>query len=157
MAPKVIDSFHASLVSLKNSGCRLLEPFYLGLLAEVCCTAGEFDEGLAALDEAFAVSIQTGQTGFDAELHRLRGELMRKLPNADLAICETCFHEALSIARQQGAAGYELRAATSLARLWGEQGRHEARDLLARVYGRFTEGFDTADLAEARDLIDALV
>ena len=153
-----MDGFRTTLASLNKLGGRHLQPFYLGLLAEVCGTAGELHEGLAALDEAFAVSTQTGQIGFDAELHRLRGELMRKLPNADLAKCDVCFHKALVIARQQGAYGYELRAATSLARLCGEQGRRaDARDLLARVYGRFTEGFDTADLIEARALIDTLV
>ena len=157
-AAAVVDGFRTTLASLNKLGGRHLEPFYLGLLAEVCGMAGELHEGLAALDEAFAVSTQTGQIGFDAELHRLRGELMRKLPNADLAKCDACFHKALVIARQQGAYGYELRAATSLARLCGEQGRHaDARDLLARVYGRFTEGFDTADLIEARALIDTLV
>jgi predicted ATPase len=154
--PGIVDSFRSSLAGLKNWGCRLLEPFFLGLLAEVCGMTGEVDAGHSALDEAFAVSTQTGQIGFDAELHRLRGELLRKLPNADLPKCEACFHEAMIIAHQQGVYGYELRAATSLARLWGEQAKQaEARDVLARVYGRFTEGFDTTDMIEARTLIDA--
>jgi predicted ATPase len=87
----------------------------------------------------------------------LRGELAGRLPHPDLAKAEDSFRTALAIAREQGTRGYELRAATSLARLWREQGpRTEARDLLAPVYGSFTEGFDTADLKDAKRLLDEL-
>jgi predicted ATPase len=87
----------------------------------------------------------------------LRGNLTARLPHPDPAKSEDSFRTALAIARVQGTRGYELRAATSLARLWGEQGRHgEARELLAPVYGSFTEGFDTADLKEAKALLDEL-
>jgi predicted ATPase len=87
----------------------------------------------------------------------LRGELTARLPYPDPTKVEDSFRTALAIAREQGARGYELRAATSLARLWREQGRRtEARDLLAPVYGWFTEGFDTADLKEAKALLDTL-
>ena len=95
--------------------------------------------------------------GWDAEIHRLRGELTGRLPYPDPAKAEDSFRTALAIAHEQGTRGYELRAATSLARLWGEQGRRdEARDLLAPLYGWFTEGFGTADLKEARRLLDEL-
>jgi predicted ATPase len=99
----------------------------------------------------------SGATGWDAEIHRLCGELTARLPYPDPAKAEDSFCTALAIAREQGTRGYELRAATSLARLWGEQGRRtEARDLLAPLYGSFTEGFDTADMKEVKALLDEL-
>ena len=95
--------------------------------------------------------------GWDAEIHRSCGDLIARLPHPDPAKAENSFRAALAIAREQGTRGYELRAATSLARLWVEQGRQgEARDLLAPVYGWFTEGFDTADLKEAKALLEEL-
>jgi class 3 adenylate cyclase/predicted ATPase len=140
------------------TGSRVLAPFQLGLLAEALALAGEVDEGLAVLDEAFANSAISGQKGTDAELHRLRGELVRRLPQPDPPQAEASFRTALAIAREQGTRGYELRAAIALARLSGEQGRGgEGLELLAPVYGWFTEGFDTADLKEAKRLIDELV
>jgi len=91
------------------------------------------------------------------EIHRLRGELTGRLPYSDPAKAEDSFRTALAIAREQGTRGYELRAAVSLARLRRDQGRRtEARDLLAPVYGWFTEGFDTPDLKEAKALLDEL-
>jgi predicted ATPase len=99
----------------------------------------------------------SGAKGSDAEIHRLCGELTGRLPYPDPAKAEDSFRTALASAREQGTRGYELRAATSLARLWGEQGRWtEARELLAPVYGSFTEGFDTPDLKEAKALLDEL-
>ena len=95
--------------------------------------------------------------GWDAEIHRLCGELTARLTYPDPAKVEESLRTALAIAREQGTRGYELRAATSLARLWGEQGRRaEGRDLLAPVYGSFTEGFETADLRVAKALLDEL-
>jgi predicted ATPase len=114
-------------------------------------------EGLAALDDALAKAAASGVRGWNAEIHRLRGELTGRLPYPDPAKAEESFRTALAIAREQGTRGYELRAATSLARLWGKQGRRgEARDLLAPLYDSFTEGFDTADLKEAKALLDEL-
>jgi predicted ATPase len=99
----------------------------------------------------------SGERGWNAEIHRLRGELTGRLPYTDPAKAEDSFRTALTIAREQGTRGYELRAATSLARLWREQGRRgEAHELLAPLYGSFTEGFDTADLKEARTLLSEL-
>jgi predicted ATPase len=145
------------LARTEATGSRNYYPFHLGLLAEALALAGEIDEGLAVLDEALANSAASGQKGVDAELHRLRGELVRQLPRCDPAKAEDSFRIALAIAREQGTRGYELRAATSLARLWREQGRRgEARDLLAPLYASFTEGFDTADLKEAKGLLDEL-
>src|SRR5262249_6829107 len=94
---------------------------------------------------------------WEAEVHRLRGVLLLRQPGAPPAEAETCFQQALNVARRQEAKSLELRAARSLAHLWQQQGkRQEARDLLAPIYGWFTEGFDTADLQDAKALLDEL-
>ena len=99
----------------------------------------------------------TGQRWYEAELYRLQGALLLQRSSDNHTEAETCFHHALEIARTQQAKSFELRAATSLARLWQQQGkRQEAHDLLAPVYGWFTEGFDTADLKDAKALLDEL-
>jgi predicted ATPase len=145
------------LAAKEATGNRLHTPLWLTLLAEALAFAGKIEEGLAALDDALADAAVFGEKGWDAEIHRLRGELTGRLPHPDPAKAEDSFHTALVIAREQGTRGYELRAATSLARLWSVQGRRgEARDLLAPVYGSFTEGFDTADLKEAGALLAEL-
>jgi predicted ATPase len=145
------------LAAVQATGARSATPFYLALLAEALALAGKIEEGLATLDEALADAAASGAKGWSAEIHRLRGELTARLPYPDPAKTEGSFRTALAIAREQGTRGYELRAATSLARLWREQGRRgEARDLLAPLYGSFTEGFDTADLKEAKALLDEL-
>jgi predicted ATPase len=99
----------------------------------------------------------SGAKGNDAELHRLRGELLGWLASPDWAGIEVCYRKALAIASEQGTRGFELRAAVSLARLLSDQGRRsEAHDLLAPVYGWFTEGCDTRDLKQAKALLDEL-
>jgi predicted ATPase len=99
----------------------------------------------------------TRETWFEAEVHRVAGEIALKSPEPDAVKAETYYERALAIARQQLAKSLELRGAMSMARLWRVQGkRQQARDLLAQVYGWFTEGFDTADLREAKALLDAL-
>jgi predicted ATPase len=114
---------------------------------------------LGVLREALAGAQQTGVHEHDAELYRLKGELTLQAPGSALKIneAEACYHTALDIARRQQAKSLELRAATSLARLWQQQGKTtEARNLLAPVYNWFTEGFDMADLKDAKSLLDAL-
>jgi len=108
--------------------------------------------------EALAVVDKTGEERYwEAELHRLKGELLLVLSTDKTTEAEACFHQALNIARHQEAKSLELRAATSLSRLWQQQGKQaEARELLAPIYGWFTEGFDTADLQEARALLEEL-
>jgi len=106
------------------------------------------------LETTLALVDKTGERYYEAELHRLKGELLLQQSSDNRAEAETCFHQALSIVRSQQAKSLELRAATSLARLWQSQGkRGEAYDLLAPVYGWFTEGFDTADLIDAKTLL----
>jgi predicted ATPase len=132
-----------------------LEPFHLGLLAEALMVAGDFEEGLAVVDRAMARADASGQKGNYAELHRLRSELLRRLPEPNLKQCESSFRSALAVAHAQGARGFELRAALSLARLLRDQGaNHAACEVLEPIYGSFTEGFDTADLKEARALLE---
>jgi predicted ATPase len=132
-------------------------PFFLAMLAEAYEKGGEAEEGLNALAEALALVDKTGERWWEAELHRLKGELLlrRASPTEEV---EACFHQALDIARRQQAKSLELRAAMSLARLWQQQGKRTAAcELLAPIYSWFTEGFDTADLQEAQALLDALV
>jgi predicted ATPase len=145
------------MAAREATGARHYTPLFLTLLAEALALAGKIEEGLAALDEALAKAAVSGEKGWDAEIHRLRGEFTARLPYPDPAKAEDSFRTALAIAREQGTRGYELRAATSLARLWREQGwRGKARDLLAPLYGSFTEGFDTADLKDAAKLLSEL-
>ena len=129
----------------------------------MCLTNEQPSEGLAAITEALALKERSGEEFYTAELYRLQGELVLHMRRAapqeteGLPSPEACFQQALSIARQQQAKSWELRAATSLARLWQQQGkRAEAQALLAPIYDWFTEGFDTADLQEARALLQAL-
>jgi len=118
---------------------------------------GQPEEGLRVLTEAEAAAQARGERFMAAELSRCQGELVLRQVRPDVAQAETCFQQALAVARRQQAKSFELRAATSLARLWQQQGKHqEAHDLLAPVYGWFTEGFDTADLQEAKVLLAEL-
>ena len=137
------------------TGSRSWQAYGLGLLAEAHGHGGHPDEGLAALAEARAVLEATGVRFYAAELHRLQGALLLRRPAADVAQAEECFQRALDVARRQGARSWELRAAVSLGRLWEQQGkRGEALALLSPIYGWFTEGFDTADLQEAKGLLE---
>jgi predicted ATPase len=132
-------------------------PYHLALLAEVSAQVGQTAEGLEALAEALATVAQSAARWWEAELHRLRGELLLQHSVASPEEAETCFQQALDVARRQEAKSLELRAAMSLARLWQQQGRRaEAHELLAPIYGWFTEGFDTADLKEAKALLEEL-
>jgi predicted ATPase len=141
----------------RGAGQRQGEPFHLGLLAEAHALAGDIEAGLAAVAQGLAAGEATGEKMADAELYRLRGDLLRRLPQPDLSGAEASLRQAVAVARQQGTRGFELRAATSLAQLWGDQGRRaEARDLLAPVYDWFTEGFNTPDLKDVAALLTEL-
>ena len=130
-------------------------PYFIGLLAAACEIAGQIEEGLSLSDDAMQIADRTGELWFAAELNRHKGELLLRQGQSEAA--EQLYHKALSIAREQEAKLWELRAAVGLARLRRDQGRRaEARDLLAPVYGWFTEGFDTPDLKEAKALLDQL-
>jgi predicted ATPase len=143
------------LVTHRATGAELARPYYLALLAEAYGARGQPEEGLRVLAEALAAVEKTEERFYEAELYRLRGELLQAAGSGDEA--EVWLQRALDVARRQQAKSLELRAAMSLARLWQQQGkRDEAHDLLAPVYHWFTEGFDTADLQEAKALLDAL-
>jgi predicted ATPase len=145
------------LSAFRATGAELAVPYYLALLAEAQGTTGEPKAGLAGLTEALTLVDTTGERWYDSEIYRLKGELLLQQSSDNQAEAEACFHKALVIARNQQAKSFELRIATSLARLWQQQGkRQEAQDLLAPAYGWFTEGFDTADLQEAKALLEAL-
>jgi class 3 adenylate cyclase/predicted ATPase len=149
-----IAQLRTGLADWNALGNRLLNPQWLGYLAEAHLRANQLDNALSALDRAAEASA-TGARHYQAELHRLRGEVLTKTAgNAEAAVW---FQRAIETARSQEAKSLELRAVTSLARLWAEQGRRsQAHDLLAPVYDWFTEGFDTADLKDAKALLDEL-
>jgi predicted ATPase len=139
------------------TGAALLRVTFLTVLADAYGKMGQIDEGLCVLTEALAAVEEGGQRPHEAELYRLQGELLLRQANPDASQAEACFHQALAVARRQQARSWELRAATSLSRLWQHAGRREeARKLLGEIYGWFTEGFDTADLKEARALLEEL-
>jgi class 3 adenylate cyclase/predicted ATPase len=132
-------------------------PHFLCLLAELYMETGRFGNGLSALAEALAVADEHGDHHNRAEMHRLKGELLLKQSDSNAARARSCFERAIEIAREQSAKSWELRATTSLARLLDKQGRRdEARMMLAGIYNWFTEGFDTADLKDAKALLDEL-
>ena len=135
----------------------MLLPRIHTLLAEAYGESGQAKEGLRLLAETLATADDQGMHLWEPELYRVKGELLLRQPVPDAPEAERCFRQALDSARRQEAKSLELRAATSLSRLWQRQGRRaEARQLLAPIYGWFTEGFDTADLQEAKALRAAL-
>lgn len=152
-----VDGLYQGLATYHATGAVIWRPYFLALVAEACRIANRGEEGLRVLDEALTVVDKTGERWYEPELYRLKGELLLQQNSSNQAEAESCFSQAIRIAQSQQAKSWELRAATSFARLWQQQGkRQEAHDLLAPVYGWFTEGFDTADLKDAKALLDAL-
>jgi predicted ATPase len=129
----------------------------IAVLAEALGKIGPAEEGLRLLDQALAVGADSGVADWEAELHRLKGELLLCQSAGNRAEAEASYNQAIAVARRQQAKSLELRATTSLARLWQGQRKHaEARELLEPVYDWFTEGFDAPDLIEAKELLNAL-
>jgi predicted ATPase len=152
-----IAQMREGLAAYRDTGAELGRPFFLGELAEVYGKLGQADEGFTLLAEALPLVNETGQRYHEAELYRIKGELLLKQAVPDEREAKSCFRQAIDIAQHQSAKSLELRAATSLSRLWKKQGKkEEARKLLADIYGWFTEGFDTADLKEAKALLAEL-
>jgi predicted ATPase len=146
-----------ALVGPRAAGVDQGLPYWLALLAEAYGTSAQTEEGLALLSEALSVADKAGGRYWTAELYRLQGVLLLHQPAPDVTQAETWLCQALAMARRQQVKSWELRAATSLARLWQQQGKQaEAQALLAPVYGWFTEGFDTVDLQEAKALLEEL-
>jgi predicted ATPase len=145
------------LAAWHATGAAVFRPYGLALLAEAYAQVRRCEEGLTLLAEAMALTNDREERRWEAELYRLKGEILLVHAATHHAEAETCFRQALAIARHQQAKSWELRAAMSLARLWQRQGKcQEAYDLLAPLYGWFTEGFDTADLQEAKALLAGL-
>ncbi len=146
---------HAGLAERRSIGVGCYSSGILGALAEAQALAGQPEEGLDTLDEAFALVEETDERYCEAELYRLKGKLL--LARGDEAEAEAGFRQSIAVSRRQRAKSWELRAMTSLARLWHAQDRtEEARQSLAHIYGWFTEGFDTRDLLEAKALLEDL-
>jgi predicted ATPase len=150
-----IAQMHQGLIAIRATGQGVALSVYLAMLGRAYSNSGHAEEGLRLLTEALVHVDHTGERFWEAEVYRRKGELLQAVPDALQA--EACFQQALVVARRQQAKSWELRAALSLSRLWQQQGkRAAARQLLAEVYGWFTEGFDTPDLQEAKVLLDEL-
>jgi predicted ATPase len=147
----------AGLTAIRSTGATLYLPTFLSSLAIAYADLGRFDDAWRSIDEALTAVHATKERMLDAEINRIVGEIALKSQVPDAAKAQTYFEHALAVARQQQAKSWELRAAMSMARLWRDQGRpQQARELLAPVYGWFTEGFDTRDLKEAKALLEEL-
>lgn len=150
---------HQGLKYWGDTDAQLVLPYWLTLLAEAYGRAGQPEEGLDTLAKALVITEHTGEFWWMADIYWLKGELLLAQTTKTHTVqdVEACFRQAIDIARTQQAKSLELRAATSLARLWQQQGkRQDARKLLALLYGWFTEGLGTADLQEARALLDEM-
>ncbi len=156
-AAEAIEILVPALAAYRSTAATIYTPFVLLHLARACAELGQFGEAWRHIEEAMTVADKSQEKWVEAELHRTAGEVAFISPEADAARAGACFERALVIAREQKAKSWELRAAISLARLWCSQDkRPAAHDLLASVYGWFTEGFDTLDLKEAKALLDTL-
>ncbi len=152
-----IGQMRQALAAVSAIGREAHAPYFRALLAEALGQVGQAEDGLDLLDEALAFIDKTSERFWEAEVYRLKGELLLMRSAKNRAAADAAFNQAIAIARRQEAKVLELRATTSLARLWGERNkRAQAQALLAPVYGWFTEGFDTADLKEAKVLLDEL-
>ena len=145
------------VIAYRATGAKLRVPHFLNLLAEAYRATGQSEQGLGALAEALELIESFGEQRWETEAYRLKGELLMLRSAENRTEAEACFHHAIESARRQSAVSLELRAVTSLARLWGDHGKSaEARDLLSPIYGWFTEGSDTPDLKDAKALLDEL-
>jgi predicted ATPase len=156
-ASDAVRAIISGITSLRSTEATLREPFYLSLLAMAYAELGQLGDAWHCIDDAIAKVERSNERWCEAEVHRIAGEIALNslVPGPEKA--EAYFDRALAVARQQQAKSWELRAAMSMARLWRDRGRREeARELLAPVYGWFTEGFDTRDLTEAKALLDEL-
>jgi len=152
-----IAQIEEGLAALRATGTEMGRPFILGLLAKARMETGSFDESMSALTEALAVADEHEDHCWEADTYRLKGELLLKQNDSNTPEAQSCFERAIEIARKQSAKSLELRATMDLARLLAQEGhRDEARAMLTQIYNWFTEGFDTADLKDAKALLDEL-
>jgi predicted ATPase len=152
-----IEILISGMTAWRTTGATLFVPLFLSYLGRAHAEVGQFEEAWRCIGEAMTAVETTKEKWCEAEIHRTAGELTLTSPEPDAAKVEAHFERALAIAREQQAKSWELRAAMSMARLWRDQGkRQQARDLLAPIYGWFTEGFDTLDLKQAKALLEEL-
>jgi len=152
-----VSIFTSAIAAWRSSGSTLFSPVWLCHLARACGDLGHFDDAWSYIGDAITAIEATKEKWYEADVHRTAGEIALMSPERDAAKAEACFERALAIARGQQAKSWELRAAISMARLWRSQGRRgDAVELLAPIYGRFTEGFETLDLKQARHLLEEL-
>jgi predicted ATPase len=156
-ALNAIQTLTSGITAYRSTGSTNWVPLHLSYLARAHAELDQFDDARRCAGEAITTAEATNERWCEAEVHRTAGEISLMLPEPDATKAEAYFERALAVARQQQAKSWELRAATSMARLWRDQGKREqAHDLLAPVYGWFTEGFDALDLKEAKALLDEL-
>jgi predicted ATPase len=156
-ASVAVQKITSGVTAQRSTGATVLIPSYLSFLARFYADLGRFDDAWRHINEVMTAIEATKETLLEAESRRIAGEIALLSPERDAAKAEGYFERALAVARQQQTKSCELRAAMSMARLWRDQGkRDDARELLAPVYGWFTEGFDTLDLKEAKALLDEL-
>ena len=156
-ASNAIQMITTGMIAWRSTGATVRAPEHASYLARAYADIGHFDDAWRCIGDAMTAIEKARERWFEAEVHRLAGEIALKSPQPDTAKAQSFFERALAVARQQQARSWELRASMSLARLWRDQGKEQqARELLAPVYGWFTEGFDTRDLKEAKSLLDAL-
>jgi predicted ATPase len=154
---EAVDAISSSLTTIRLTGTKMYVPWFLMWLSKAHADLGQFDVAWRSISEAMTQIETTEERWCEAEVNRIAGEIALISPEPDPAKAQACFERALDIARQQQAKSWELRAAMSLARLWRSQDKpQQARELLAPVYGWFTEGFDTRDLKEAKALLEEL-
>ena len=147
----------SNVAALRAAGATVWLPMWLSYLASAHGQLGQYDDARRCMGDAMTVMETTGERWFEAEANRLAGQIALLSPDPNSAKAEAYFQRALSVAQKQQAKSWELRAAMSLARLWRDQGKlQQARELLAPVYGWFTEGFDTRDLKDAKVLLEEL-
>jgi predicted ATPase len=147
----------AGIAAIRLTGTTLWTPFFLSNLARAYAELGQSEEAWRFINEPMGMLETTKEKWCEAEINRIAGEIALMSPNPDAAKAEAYFKQSLAVARQQKAKSWELRGAMSVARLWLDQGkRQQAHDILAPVYGWFTEGFDTLDLKEAKALLEHL-
>jgi predicted ATPase len=152
-----VQTIASGVAAWRATGATVWTPLHMSFLANAHARLGQLDDARRCIDEAVTTVETTKETWFDAEVNRIAGEIALTSPQRDEAKAEVYFERALAVARAQQAKSWELRAAMSMARLWRDQGKRDAaRDLLALVYGWFTEGFDTLDLREANALLGEL-
>ena len=148
---------HKGLAIYRATGSRLQLPLLLISMAGICRNLGQVEEGFSLLAEALAVVEETNERYWEAELYRVKGELLLAQDKNEAAEAETCFQRAIEISRRQKARSLKLRAVMSLTRLWHKQGKTtEAQQMLEESYSWFTEGFDTGDLQAAKALLEEL-